>query len=103
MVPSLIAKQARLAAIVYRRGFEVDALLLDIHRRLRAAGRRLGGIIQASYGDRDDCASSVRVVDLASGQDYDIWQDRGACARGCRLDERGLLEAEPVVLRAIDA
>jgi hypothetical protein len=92
---------ARLAAIHYDRGDDVDALLLESCDQLRPRGLRIGGLVQKSVGKRDHCAASVHVTDLSSGQTFDIWEDRGACARGCRLDEAGLLDAEPALAAAI--
>lgn len=64
-----------------------------------AADRRC--VIQRSSGSRGSCAARVDVVDLQTGRCFDIWENRGACARGCRLDERGLLDAEPPIQSAI--
>ena len=91
----------RLAATFYERGFDVDALLLKCCAELRASGLRVGGTIQRAAGDRGQCASSVHVVDLSSGEAFDIWENRGVCARGCRLDERGLVESESSILTSI--
>jgi hypothetical protein len=41
------------------------------------------------------------VVDLRSGNVFDIWDRRGKGARGCRLDENALLDADPVLRAAI--
>jgi hypothetical protein len=41
------------------------------------------------------------VIDLRSGRAFDIWELRGACARGCRLNERGLIDAEAPIASAI--
>jgi hypothetical protein len=90
-----------LAAIGYERAFDVDDLLLAASRTLRSSKLRVGGVIQRSGGERGHCAASVHVVDLRSGEAFDIWEAQGACARGCRLDERGLLDAEPVIMAAI--
>ena len=92
---------ARLGAIRYERGFQIDGLLLAICQALRLRGLQIGGVIQSSVSDGGHCATSVLVTDLRSGRAYDIWQDRGACARGCRLDEGSLLDAEPVIRDAI--
>ena len=90
-----------LAAVIYQRDFDVDDLLLRACDELRSLGARLGGVIQRSSGDRGHCASAVHVVDLCSGQAFDIWEARGACARGCRLNERGLVDAEAPIASAI--
>jgi hypothetical protein len=89
------------AAILYERGVDVDGLILDACTALRAGGLRIGGIVQRSLGERASCASSIHVVDLLTGEPFNIWQQRGPDARGCRLDQRGLIGAEPAILAAI--
>jgi hypothetical protein len=91
----------RLAAIAYARGFDIDRLLVDACKELSRDGVRLGGLLQISTGAKGGCASTVHVVDLRTNSAYDIWEDRGACARGCRLDERGLADASVVIDQAV--
>jgi Protein of unknown function (DUF2478) len=91
----------RLAAISYTRGFDIDALLVGVCQRLSKDGVRIGGLLQISTGGEGGCASTVHVVDLRTNAVFDIWEERGACARGCRLDERGLAAAAVAVERAI--
>jgi hypothetical protein len=92
----------QLAAINYTRGFDIDRLLIDVCAELSACGVRLGGLLQISTGERGgNCAAGVHVVDLRTRRSFDIWQDRGPCARGCRLDEAGLAEAEVSLREAI--
>lgn len=62
---------------------------------------RLGGLIQVSTGAKGGCASSVHLIDLTTNMAFDIWEQRGTGARGCRLDERGLVPAADVVEQAI--
>jgi nucleoside-triphosphatase THEP1 len=91
-----------LAAVHYDRGYDIDGLLCEAAAFLSAEGFKLGGLIQRTTGDRGgSCANSVHVVDLRTGRGFDIWQDRGPSARGCRLDETGLTEAEHVIDQAI--
>lgn len=97
----LDGQSSPLAAIRYERGFEIDRLLLVACDELRSRGLQIGGVIQTSSGKGGQCAASVLVTDLRSGETFDIWDDRGACARGCRLDESGLLDAEPSIGAAI--
>lgn len=93
---------AQLAAIRYIRGFDIDRLLVDICRGLSERGCNIGGLVQISTGDRGGgCADTTHLVDLRSSRAFDIWTDRGPCARGCRLDEDGLALAEPVLSQAI--
>jgi molybdate transport system ATP-binding protein len=97
----MLSDQPVLGAIHYERGFAIDGLLLAIWAQLRGAGVRLGGLLQESVGERGTCAASVQAVDLRSGRTFSIWEPRGACACGCRLDERGLLDAEPNLMSAV--
>ena len=94
-------KSAQLAAIHYQRGFDIDELLSRSCAQLRSIGVHIGGVLQQSSGDQGQCASSVHVTDLRSGRTFNIWEDRGACAVGCRLDERGLVDAEPTLMAAL--
>lgn len=94
---------ALMAAIHYPRGFDIDRLLVDVCAEIVSSGLRIGGLLQLSTGERGgSCATTVNVVDLRTNQAFDIWQDRGPCARGCRLDEGGLADAEAVLQAAID-
>lgn len=96
------AAPIRLAAICYERGYDVDRLLVAACASLTASGLRLGGLLQVSTGAREgECTTNVQVTDLRTGQLFDIWQDRGRCARGCRLDEGGLIESEIAIQQAI--
>jgi hypothetical protein len=99
---AFVFESVRLAAINYPRGFDIDRLLVGVCAELARAGVRLGGLLQVSTGARGgNCADSVHLVDLRSGQEFDIWDDRGQCAKGCRLDESGLAEAEYLLREAI--
>lgn len=96
------AARVPLAAIRYDRGYDIDRFLVAACASLAASGLRLGGLLQVSTGERGgNCAANVQVVDLRTGQRFGIWQDRGPCARGCRLDEAGLAESEVAVRQAI--
>jgi hypothetical protein len=92
----------RLAAIVYERGFALDAFLADVCGRLTAKGLRLGGLIQVMSGIRGARAASITAVDLRSGARVDIWEGPGARASDCRLDERRLVDTVPMILAAVE-
>jgi hypothetical protein len=91
----------RLAAIAYDRGFDIDCLLVTACKRLSRRGIRLGGLLQISTGAKGGCASTVHVIDLRTNTAFDIWEERGQCARGCRLDEGGLAAASRALEEAI--
>lgn len=90
-----------IGAIIFERGFDIDALLARVCEIATKNGIKVGGLIQQTRGGVGGCAQSVHVVDIRSGEKFDIWEDRGPCARGCRLDERGLSVSEKILDDAI--
>lgn len=94
--------EPKIAAIHYPRGFDIDRLLLTICNRL-TPHYRLGGLIQEIEGSQGGtCATSVRVFDLRTREEFNIWEDRGTCSSGCRMNERVLTEAGSVLDAAIN-
>jgi hypothetical protein len=90
-----------LAAITYERGFFIDDFMADVARRLCADGVRLCGLVQHNVGS-EGCAS-MTLIDITSTEAFGISQSLGTCARGCRLDPHGLVEAGMRLEGAIDA
>jgi len=87
-----------LTAIKFQRGFNIDARLTQICTLLSDNGLTVGGLIQEnSCGD----VSSVQLVDIRSQEKFDIWENRGLHASGCRLDEAGLQGSAKVIEQAI--
>lgn len=88
-------------AITYREKELVAGMLLRIVERLRAAGVTCAGFLQRdeppSVG-RSRCDMFIEC--LASGERLKISEDRGAMARGCRLDASVLTAA---IVKASDA
>lgn len=95
------ARFSNLAAIHYPKGFHIDELLSRACSGFSHAGMRVGGLLQVASGGPESCATSVHVRDLRTGEEFDIWEDRGTCASGCRLDEGGLLFAATAIEEAI--
>lgn len=96
--------QPVLAAVMHRRGFDLDGLLAEVCRVLAADGLKLGGVLHVGAGEgtiERACCTQLKVVDVAKGDTFDIWQDLGSQSEGCRLDARGLAAAVPAVLAAI--
>lgn len=91
------------AAVHFTKGMDVDRLLLEISTILSDDGLTVGGLVQVSTDIRAGLSNAVHVVDLLSGDRYNIWEPRGRWASGCRLDENGLAAAEASVLRSIDS
>lgn len=76
-----------LTALIYDEGFPIGERFRRIAADARASGLRLAGSIEieppaAAPGRRCD----MLLEDLASGEQIKISEDRGALARGCRLD-----------------
>lgn len=92
----------RLAALRYEKSFDVSTVLSQAIARLRKQGITVGGLLQeAESGGSEPCAI-LQVVDLRSGQKARITQNRGKEARGCKLDEQGLVALSHCLDQAID-
>lgn len=83
----------RLAAVGLPGKGETDRFLTDVVTRLEALGLRLAGTVQTNLAraDRPRCDMDLRV--LPDGPVLRISEDRGAAARGCRLDSGALEQA----------
>jgi nucleoside-triphosphatase THEP1 len=91
-----------LTALVYDEGFAIGELFRALAANARCKGLRLGGVIEkaappSAPGKRCD----MLLEDLASGETIRISENRGALARGCRLDFDGLTRACALVLSSL--
>ncbi len=91
-----------LTALVYDEGFNIGEIFQAIAKSAKKAGLRLGGVIEkpvaaVAPGRRCDMV----LQDLASGETVKISEDRGALARGCRLDLDGLARTCALVLSSL--
>jgi hypothetical protein len=68
---------------------------------LTARGIRLAGFVQHEVARTDRCRCDIILSELASGVSIGISQDRGAHARGCRLDVGELLRAMHLAREAV--
>ena len=91
---------AKIAAILYPPGTDIDALLGGIARGLTALGARVGGVVQAR--DADGC-KGMAVVDLASGNARSIAQNLGPLSTSCKLDTAAMADIAGDLERQIDA
>ena len=82
-----------LAAIVYANEFYPDAVFKTLVQRCRARGLTLAGVLQHQAFVGGDRRCDVILEDLATGHRTVLFENRGAGARGCRLDEAALAEA----------
>lgn len=81
------------AAIVYANEAYPDTIFSAIVDRCRARGLSLAGVLQHQAFEDADRRCDVILEDLTSGYRTPIFEDRGAGASGCRLDEAALAEA----------
>ncbi|MGA7999093.1 MAG: DUF2478 domain-containing protein [Bradyrhizobium sp.] len=81
------------AAIVYANEIYPDALFKTLVQRCRALGLTLAGVLQHQAFVGGDRRCDVILEDLATGHRTALFENRGAGARGCRLDEAALAEA----------
>ena len=89
--------RAALAAVAYREGESIDALFAQVRDIVSARGFRVGGLVQ------EPCGKSVFVTHLDSGKTFDLMQQLGACAEGCRLDTSALAEAAGLLGQSLAA
>ena len=96
-----------LAAVTYQSGFPIDEFLAAIATTLRGDNYRLAGAIQQNRhqhdsGSLDVCCAAMALVDLATGNRFEISQNLGPESQGCRLDARGLVEVGGILDVTID-
>lgn len=92
--------QCDLAALVYERDQDPDALLKSFASDLNARGYRAVGLVQLGHHCVDRPKLSAMLVH--TGKELELLQDLGSCATGCRLDVGQLLDAGAEVASAID-
>jgi hypothetical protein len=90
-----------LAALVYDKDQDPDALLRDFAADLNRSGRRAVGLVQ--IGDQSGPAPQLSAMLLHSGLRVRLFQDLGPEATGCMLDVGQLLDAGVQVCDALDA
>lgn len=91
-----------LTALVYDDGFGIGEVFGAIAASAINAGLRLGGVIEkpvAPVTPRRHC--DMVLEELATGQKVKISEDRGALARGCRLDLDSLTQTCALVLATL--
>jgi nucleoside-triphosphatase THEP1 len=84
---------APIVAIIYDEGQRIAPLIDSVVTQLRAAGCELAGLRQINLPQAGQSRCDMILEDLASGDTVAISEDRGAGARGCRLDVDALLKA----------
>ena len=94
LVPELSSQPVQsVAAIVYANEAYPDAFFRALVGRWRAMGLSVAGVLQHQVFDDADRRCDVLLEDLTSGHHTALFEDRGAGANGCRLDQAALAEA----------
>lgn len=91
-----------LAAIVYANDEYPDVIFKWIVNECRSRHLVLSGVLQHPAFEGADKRCDVLLEDLASGHRTLLFEDRGAGARGCRLDAAALVEASMKVESSLD-
>lgn len=86
-------EDCRLLAVVYDDGFAADRALSSLGYGLRAKGVLVRGLVQRNRAVPNRSKCDMDLEELGSGKVIHISKDRGALARGCRLDVEMLLIA----------
>ena len=94
-------KEAPLCVVAYDRDERPDSVLAEVARRLEAAGARVRGLLQEGEPGDASCCASLFLHDIGTGRRVEVFERRGANARGCRLDPSGLAEAAGWLREAI--
>lgn len=91
-----------LAAIVYADNAYPDAAFAALVGRCRGLGLSLAGVLQHRVSEAPDRRCDVLLEDLSTGHRTSIFEDRGAGAAGCRLDEAALGDAAARIEASIE-
>ena len=86
---------APLAAVIYDEGDPIDAIFAQVRAALEARGQKVGGVAQTP------CAETIYAVHIDSGRTFDLMQDLGPCASGCRLDSGALAEVAGLLAQSL--
>ena len=94
LVPELSSQPVpSVAAIVYANEAYPDAFFRALVGRWRALGLSVAGVLQHQVVEDAGQRCDVLLEDLTSGHHTALFEDRGAGASGCRLDQAALAEA----------
>ena len=92
-----------IACLPYEEGAYPDLLLEVVVRHFQAQGLRIAGVLQHDATRRDRSRCDMNLEDLATGTLIGLSEDRGAAARGCRIDQNGLMQAAGLIRNALES
>lgn len=91
----------RILAVVYTDALAADLFLARVGYRLRDANVKVAGLVQSNTFARERTKCDMQIEELASGTVLQLSEQRGAGARGCRLDRGVLADAAALLLAAL--
>lgn len=79
---------------------DIEALLERVARRLQQSGHHVGGLVhhQSLYANGNKC---MRLLDLRSGQQFEMTEDLGVSSKACSLNPQALAQASVVLRQAL--
>ena len=92
-----------ITALVYGSGSDPAAAMARIADHLASRGARCAGFIQRDVPMPGRSRCDMLLADVSSGATIAISEDRGAEARGCRLNESELSRAIMVAMQALES
>jgi hypothetical protein len=102
-MPSRSDIAAKVGVLLHDSTVEVDAILTETVRRVRARGIVVGGLLQRLGERLSNGKPSMWLDDIATGRTIRIDQPRGPGARACILDTDALAQASLLLRRATEA
>lgn len=96
-----IEMSSSILAVLYSDGLMADRIIADIAYRLRGDGVAVAGLVQLNTFVRDRAKCDMAVEELYSRTIFQLSEDRGPAAKGCRLDHTRLTEAAGLLNEAL--
>jgi hypothetical protein len=89
-------------AVTYSDGFAADRLIAGIAYRLRDSGVTVAGLVQINTDVPGRTKCDMAVEELYTRTRFQLSEDRGPAARGCRLDHSRLSDAAGLLIDVLD-
>lgn len=93
----------RIGVLAYGHDQAPDAALAQAVQKLQAAGLTPRGLLQRGEAGCASACAALFIDDIGTGREIHIFENRGAAARGCRLDSSGLAVAAGWLREAVEA
>jgi nucleoside-triphosphatase THEP1 len=88
-----LALATPLTALIYGAGTYPDVLLRDVLALASRSGLHVAGLLQVETSRAQASRCDMELLDAATGRRWNISENRGPHARGCRLDQCVLADA----------